>query len=296
MRYDAFETLVAPARPSAGLLYLTGGLVLTMVLFMTLGAVASSLPRGLLPPEAWARLSRELATASTPRGVLINLFFFALLIAALAAALRLVHRRRLITLIGPWGRALRQFRRAALAVLALYVAVTLVPAGPELAPEPNLSPGRWLALLPLALAGLLIQTSAEELLFRGYLQSQLAARFAHPAIWIGLPSAGFAALHHDPTLGAAGNGWLVMLWAGAFGIAAADLTARAGTLGPAIALHFTNNLSAILLAAPEGSFDGLALYTFPFSLSDKGALAAWAPVEFLMLFCAWLVVRITLRR
>jgi DNA-directed RNA polymerase subunit RPC12/RpoP len=40
--------------------------------------------------------------------------------------------------------------------------------------------------------GVLIQTGAEEVLFRGYLQQQLAARFASPIAWMVLPSAIFA--------------------------------------------------------------------------------------------------------
>jgi len=77
---------------------------------------------------------------------------------------------------------------------------------------------------------------------------------------------------------------------------AADITARAGTLGPAIALHFMNNFAAILLTAPQGNFDGLALYTVPISLTDGSSIWAWAPVEFMVLFCSWLTARIAIRR
>ncbi len=87
-----------------------------------------------------------------------------------------------------------------------------------------------------------------------------------------------------------------MLWATLFGLAAADLTARAGTLGPAIALHLVNNFNAIALAAPEGAFDGLALYTYPFSLASSEALIAWAPIDLMILFCSWLTARLALRR
>jgi membrane protease YdiL (CAAX protease family) len=295
MRYDAHEHLVAPARATAQPLLLMGGLVMTALIFVALNLGYSIVHRALIGPEAWETLSRELASGSTPRAVLINLFLFALLIVALSAALRALHNRSLLSVIGPLPLALRQFRRVGLAVLVLYAVVGLLPSGEMMTPTANLAPGRWLMLLPLALLALLIQTGAEELVFRGYLQSQLAARFSNPLIWLLIPSALFALLHFDPSMHG-DNTWLVIGWAGLFGLAAADLTARAGTLGPAIALHLINNLSALVLVAPEGNFDGLALYTFPFSLDDSAAIWAWAPVDTMMLFCSWLTARVALRR
>ncbi len=53
----------------------------------------------------------------------------------------------------------------------------------------------------------LIQTGAEELVFRGYLQQQLAARFASPLIWMVLPALIFGAVHYDPAT-AGPNVWL----------------------------------------------------------------------------------------
>lgn len=295
MRYDAHERLVAPARATAQPLYLLVGLVMTALIFLALNLGYSIVHSTLIGPEAWAKLSRELANGSTPRAVLINLFLFALLIVALSAALRALHNRSLLSVIGPLPLAIRQFRQVGLAVLALYAVVSLLPSGETMTPTSNLAPGTWLMLLPLALLALLIQTGAEELVFRGYLQSQLAARFPHPLVWLLVPSILFALLHFDPSMHG-DNTWLVIGWAALFGLAAADLTARAGTLGPAIALHLINNLSALVLVAPEGNFDGLALYTFPFSLDDDAAIWAWAPVDTMMLFCSWLAARLALRR
>lgn len=295
MRYDAHERLVAPARATAQPLLLLVGLVMTALIFMALNLGYSVVHSALIGPEAWDRLTRELADGSTPRAVLINLFLFAMLIVALSATLRALHNRGLLSVIGPPALALRQFRQVGLAVLALYALLSLLPTGEVLTPTANLAPGKWLMLLPLALLALLIQTGAEELVFRGYLQSQIAARFSHPVVWLLVPSAVFAALHFDPSMHG-DNTWLVVGWAGLFGLAAADLTARAGTLGPAIALHLINNFSAIVLVAPEGNFDGLALYTYPFSLDDSSAIWAWAPVDIMTLFCSWLVARLALRR
>lgn len=295
MRYRAYAPLVDPARPSAGLKWLAAGVVMTTITFILLSYGYSILHQALVTPDEWTRFSAELETARTPATVLINLFLFALLIAALMITLRVVHHRSLLGLIGPLPRTARQFRRIGVALVILYAVIAFLPAPAAITPSPNLAFGRWLSFLPFALIGLLIQTSAEELIFRGYLQSQLAARFAHPVVWIGLPAVAFGLLHYDWNMPAS-TGWVIVLWATLFSAAASDLTARAGTLGPAIALHLINNLSAILIAAPLGAFDGLALYTYPFSLASSDALMVWAPVDLMILLCSWLAARLALRR
>lgn len=296
MGYEAHERLVAPARPSAGLLRLVIGCGAVAVIFVMLSLFVASLQQQFLPtlPEA---LPGPGSRGNSTVSALVNLFLFALLIIALWLALRLVHDRPLTGLLGPRPLALRQFGRVFLALLPVFAVALLLPMPAAFSLTPNLGPGLWLALLPLSLAGLLIQTAAEELVFRGYLQSQLAARFPLPPVWIVLPSLAFAALHYDPAVAGGGGGaWLVMIWALLFGAAAADLTARAGTLGPAIALHLINNASAILIAAPRDSFDGLALYTYPFTMADIDALAVWMPVDSMVLLCSWLAARLALRR
>ena len=270
MRYAAHEILVAPARRTAGMGRLGAGVCLTVAIFLMLSVVWAGLLPLIFGVEGWARIMPGVATATTPAGVLVNLFTFALLLAA------------------------RQFGRALLAVAVLYGGLALVPLPEALVPERNLAAATWVMFLPLALVALFCQVFAEEVAFRGYLQSQLAARFTSPVIWLGLPALAFGLLHVDSaTYGA--NGWLVMLWATGFGLAAADLTARFGTLGPATALHLVNNFSAILVAAPKGQFDGLALYVFPFSLHDEAAVLAVLPADILMLLCGWLAIRVALR-
>ena len=294
MRYDAHDSLVAPARATARLPYLIGGTALATLLFLGLSYSYAQILQRVFPSDVWARISPSIENATSPVGVLINLFIFAMLIIALAVTLRVVHKRRFLSLVGALGPATRQFRRALVAMLVLYVVIMMLPLPESMEPEPNLAFGTWLKFLPLALVGLFIQVFAEEVVFRGYLQSQLAARFSSPLIWIGLPSIGFALLHYDPA-SFGDNAWIVVLWAGAFGIAAGDLTARFGTLGPAIALHFINNFGAILVTAPQGQFDGLALYSYPFSVEDGEAFWAFMPIDMMILACGWLAIRLALR-
>jgi membrane protease YdiL (CAAX protease family) len=295
MRYDAHEILVGPARSTAHPARLLAGIALGVPVFVALSFGYAALLPILFGPEAWAQIAPGIETASNPQGVLINLFVFGLLIVALGLTLRIIHSRSLWSIIGPRALAIRQFARAMGVMLLLYGALLFLPMPEGMDPVANLTPAHWLMLLPLALTGLFLQVFAEELVFRGYLQSQLAARFASPLVWMVLPSLSFAILHYDPVSFGA-NAWVVVAWAATFGLAAADLTARAGTLGPATALHFVNNFSAIMIAAPRGQFDGLALYAYPFTLDNAEALWAMMPLDLLILVCGWLAIRLSLRR
>jgi membrane protease YdiL (CAAX protease family) len=155
--------------------------------------------------------------------------------------------------------------------------------------------GTWILLLAPSLIFVLIQTSAEEIVFRGYVQQQLAARFSSPLVWMVLPAVLFALGHYLPDT-AGDNALMIAAWAGMFGILMADLTARAGTLGPAIAVHFWNNVSAILIVSLPDDLSGLALYLTPFGMNDTEALRAWLPVDFAMMIVLWLAARLAIRR
>lgn len=293
--YRPHEALVSPARPTASLTRLALGCVMLSVLFISLIFATSALLAGLMPGVSWFEFTDNLETGTTPAGVLTNLYVFGFVILALAIAGRIVHGRPLPGFLGNWSSARLHFGRVCLYMVGLHIALSvLMPATPGLTPTANVEFTRWLALMPLALPALLIQTSAEELVFRGYLQSQLAARFSDPRVWIVVPSALFGLLHYDPVLNGDAT-WLVVGWATLFGVAAADLTARTGTLGAAIGLHFINNFFAILVIAAKGNFDGLALYTYPFALGDSATLWLWAPLDVMLLLVSWLTARLALR-
>ena len=292
--YEPHQSLIAPARGTAALWRLVTGLVVATALFLGLAVFYSGIVRRVLSPDAWGPDGTGLDLGTTPQGALATLFVFAPMILALCGAMLLPHRRGVLSLIGPLGPAMRQGARAVAALALLYGVVALLPMPEEMSLDAGLGAGQWLLLLPLALSGLLIQVSAEELIFRGYIQSQLAARFSKPWVWIIVPSLLFGALHYDSSVMGDGAIWIA-IWAALFGVAAADITARTGTLGPAIALHFVNNFVGILITGTEGYLDGLALYTVPFDAGDMALLRAWMPVEILMIFTSWLAVRVALR-
>ncbi|MEI4260518.1 CPBP family intramembrane glutamic endopeptidase [Roseovarius sp. D0-M9] len=294
MRYSGYAPLVDPARHSAALWRLFLGVLMVIAVFLALSLVYGWLCTRFLPPETWGIDGRGIEEATTPGGALVNLYAFGMLILALAVVLPILHKRGLGSLIGSARLATRQGGRVLLYVLGVYIAASTLQLVDPIPLEPGLALARWLPLLPLILLGLLIQTGAEELLFRGYLQSQLAARFANPAIWMILPAILFGLLHYQP--GVMGDAaWVIVIWATLFGLVAADLTARSGTLGPAIALHVFNNFAAIAITAPTGYFDGLALATYPFGPDDTALMLQWMPVDLGILFCSYLAARLALR-
>jgi len=139
--------------------------------------------------------------------------------------------------------------------------------------------------LPLTVAFIFLQTGAEELFFRGYLQQQLAARFAARWIWMWIPSAVFALLHWSPDAG--GNLPLVLMSALVFGLAAADLTERTGSLGAAMGLHLGNNFIAIAVVSLGDTISGLSLFINPGSLSDTGWQSVSIAGAILLLLVVW---------
>lgn len=233
---------------------------------------------------------------ATPFGMYVQLFTFGFITLSLAVVVRLLHRRAAATLLGPLGPFLGQFTAVCVMLILLTAVLMILPPwhseGTLIA---NMAWGRWLLLLPLSLLAVLIQSSAEELLFRGYIQQQLAARFRSPLIWMLLPSALFGLGHYLPDT-AGENAVLIALWAGLFGVLTADLTARSGTLGPAVALHFINNVTAILVLSTQGDLTGLSLYVTPFSLDDPVLVRAWLPVDLAAMVVFWLAARLAIRR
>lgn len=161
--------------------------------------------------------------------------------------------------------------------------------------EPNLPAGIWLRFLPLALIAVAFQTLAEELLFRGYLQVQLAARFGRAMIWGGVPALIFGGLHYDPdTMGDAAL--FAVFAATAFGFVAADLTARTGSIGAAWGLHLVNNVVALTLVATSGTITGLGLRVTPYHV-DSLAISPWMAVaDLIPLLVSWILIRRLVRR
>ena len=293
MSYEPHESLVAPAREKSDILRLLVGLVATALLYVVMLMLGGSLA-SIIMGDAWVQTAAMTPGLTTPTQMLTILASFGFMIGAVCLAVILLHHRHPVTILGGWRPSGAQFLRSMrglIPYLALIGAFTFFAEDLQ----SNLSFSLWLSLLPLTLFFLLIQVSAEELLFRGYLQSQLAARGLHKSIWILLPSVLFGLLHYDPTVMGEAAPWIV-IWTIGFGILAADLTARSGTLGPAIAFHFAVNFMAVTLIGFGDYLGGLTLYIYPFSVTETERLMSYLPVDAIGMLLAYLSVRLALRR
>lgn len=294
-RYRAHESFVAPARAYNQLWRLLVGVSVAGIAYLTMNQLYFSSIYTLFGTRADA-VYQQMVDGSTPLAMYLLLFSFGFMVLGTGLAARMMHKRPLRSVLGPWPLMCAQFGRVLAMMILLQLMVTILPpwdmGGPLIA---NLSLGRWMALLPLSLLAVLVQVSAEEVFFRGYVQQQLAARFRSPLVWMVLPSILFALGHYQPDV-AGDNALMVTVWACVFGVLMADLTARSGTLGPAIAVHLVNNVMAMVFVALPDQLAGLSLYLTPFGLADVDVVHDWLIVDFVLMFVTWLAARLAIRR
>jgi uncharacterized protein len=274
----AFEAFVAPARARGALWRLGLGVVIIAAVWLPATAVMAALePR------------------MGPRGFLLGfLLSFLGMMLGLAAAVRLLHGRGLASLIGPDGIRPRAFV-AGVAVVGVFVGITALPGLILEPPARNQPLATWLPWVAPALAGLLVQTATEELVFRGYVMQQLAARFRSRVVWLGAPALLFGLLHWNPAEYGP-NAWLAVAVAAATGFVLGDVTAREGNLSAAMGLHFANNAVAVLLLAPPSSLGALGLGTIAIDPADTGAMRAALIGSIVATMAAWGLYRIVRAR
>lgn len=288
-----FQKFVEPARIRPALWRLIVGVPSMLVVYaavVALVAVAIVTFTGfndfewLLTPEAFAEPVPLLILLST---------FLGMALAPIVVA-RLLHKRGPGSLMGRGAIVLKDFSVAA----ALYLVVGVPASIAWMAfgdVEANLNFSAWIYFLPFALTGILVQTLAEELVFRGYFQQQLAARFSSPVAWLILPSLLFGFAHYDPSSGG-GSALAIVAVTTIFGLIAADLTARTGSLGAAWGFHFANNFMAMCLISVDGSLTGLSLYKTGFSLAEDGLPPIVIAGDIGLIVLVWWITRRLLSR
>ncbi|MFT6931667.1 MAG: membrane protease YdiL (CAAX protease family) [Paracoccaceae bacterium] len=289
----AFEAFITPARARPEFWRLLLGLALVVLVYIAWFAgmmLILLLLGGVSGVEYWIQ---QIARAETPTSALLLLSTFVGLGLGPFLAARILHDRPSLTVLGPMRNLLRHFAIATLICAAIFGLSALIPA--DYVAAPNLSSSMWLMYLPLALVGVLVQTGAEEILFRGYIQQQLAARFSSPLVWMMVPTVLFALAHYDPQ-NAGPNTWYVVAATGLFGLAAADLTARTGSLGAAWGFHFANNVFAILIISLDGPLSGLALYSTPFGATDTDVLRPLIVRDMAVTALTWAAIRYAVTR
>lgn len=191
---------------------------------------------------------------------------FIFLMLGILLVIRLLHKRPFLSLITPWQRiSWLRVLQGAVVFAAIYLTVGVV--GEWLLPTPAgemtyvFQPGAFLAFLPVALLLIPIQTSAEELLFRGYLMQGLGL-ILHKWGAVLVSSLLFALPHllNPEVYGA--NIWIAFLPYLTTGLLLALVTLRDGTLELAIGVHAINNILAFLFVAvpPYDIFPSVFVY------------------------------------
>jgi membrane protease YdiL (CAAX protease family) len=184
----------------------------------------------------------------------VNFSIF-MMLAGLVLTVKLIHRRPLLSLVTPEARLDgRRVWRGALvwAVIAAVIVVIehlLFPDRYYLSFDPE----RFFVFLALVLVLTPIQTTAEELVFRGYAMQGLGLLTRRPALIAVASSLFFTAphllnpeVHQHGVLIMAANYFVI-------GMLLATITLRDGRLELAVGLHAVNNVFLALIANYEGS-------------------------------------------
>lgn len=250
---DAFEAYRAsPPRPVTLWRLLVGLLIVAVcwlaasVIFVIFGSIVS---QGNLETFFETR-SGTLGVFATFIGIWIGVWL----------AMRYLHGEPLANLYGFTRRvATGDFWRGfgAVVLTSLLSEALLYAVWPEMERSP-ISIGDWLLFaIPVTLL-CLVQTSSEEVLFRGYLLRGLANRFRSPWIWALLPGLAFLALHLTPSMDVY-DLLLVIFTIGALTAALTAVVYVTGNLGAAFGMHMANNLFAFLLVSHQSDFGQFAL-------------------------------------
>ncbi|MFB2837391.1 CPBP family intramembrane glutamic endopeptidase [Floridanema evergladense] len=181
-------------------------------------------------------------------------FAFIVFLAALYVAVRFIHQREFISLITPKfqvkiSRIVQGFLLwVILLAVACAIEYKLFPQSYQF----DYNQTKFLIFLPFALILTPIQTSVEELFFRGYLMQTvgLITRISWIPIWFS--SLIFAAIHlGNPEVGA--NFLILAMFYLGFAFFLAFITVKDNSLELALGVHAANNLFTVLLVNPTDS-------------------------------------------
>ncbi|HSF94905.1 MAG TPA: type II CAAX endopeptidase family protein [Thermohalobaculum sp.] len=262
------EQFAAPGTLRPGLWRLVVGVAIILLIWVlwtaaVLAAVALvNLASGMSVDDALTAMQAQIGSGE-PLGVILTLLTFAGIWPGTWAALRLMHAQRFATLLSPTG-LMRWSEFGTGLLLAVGFWLLTLAFGMALAGAParsDLPLGLWLAALsPLAVL-VFFQASGEELIFRGYILQQLASRYRSPMIWAFLPSFLFGLLHYSGGAGL-GIGWHYVAVTTLFGLAAAAMVWRTGSLALAMGMHTGMNMFSLSVVGIDGIIDGTQLFIY----------------------------------
>ncbi|WP_141617353.1 CPBP family intramembrane glutamic endopeptidase [Myxococcus sp. AB036A] len=217
----------------------------------------------------------------------VGMLSFAVVLAALALGVRVVHKRPFSSLLGQEGGfRVRPFLNAAAGAFG----VLSVAAGVNVLMDResftlNFDASRFFVALALVLVLTPIQAAAEELLYRGWLMQGVYRLLPRPWVAVAVSSLLFWAAHLPNPEASGTPGWSAVYYL-TVGILLAWVTLRTGRLEAAMGLHAGMNLCAFLVTAPATvMFRPASLFidVQPNSMRDVAFIALLAVGAVLML-------------
>jgi hypothetical protein len=218
--------------------------------------------------------------------LLIKSIPFLFLLSGIYLAVQKIHQRPFLTLITPTNSV--QWRRLAVGfgvwfvILSIQLLIQLIQAPQHF--EWNFHALPWLFFLPIALILTPLQTSAEELLFRGYFLQAIGQLIKHPVVLAISTSFPFAMAHLSNAEMIHGGLWTGLTYA-VLSLFLVVVTLKDNRLELALGIHAANNLFILLIAnSVDSSLKSPSILTqttmtdpkFSFFASLISAIAAYA--------------------
>lgn len=240
--------------------------ILTLILVLAGALFLGSIPQLALLPKM-GELSQYDLTHLSPENtglselylLFMQLFPFPMIIVALFIGVKFIHKRSFNSLLTGfkkvrWGRFMLAFGIwfgfTGLATLITYL---IDPSNVTVQWEPE----RFIPFAIMMVFLVPIQSSAEELLFRGYLMQSISRVTRHKAIPLVVTSVLFGLVHSmNPEVGAYGFGVMMAQYIG-MGLILGIIALADEGLEMAMGLHSANNLFAFLFL----SYPDMALTT-----------------------------------
>ena len=244
------------------------GLVVIFFVGLVVGGIATPRIAFLFGgQEGLAAFSRLDYAAFGPVGGFVAVTaIFPFFLAGILIAVTLVHRRRPRTLITARERI--SWRRVGHGCVAWFVPFCLIGGLGQYLFYPdtfsfNFDLATFVLFVPLALVFTAIQTTTEELFFRGYIVQGASIVWTN-RVFLALVPATIFALSHLLNPEASAGGWLTVFFNYFLvpGLVWTVVSLIDGTTELAIGAHFANNIGGVLLFNVAGSaVDAPALFT-----------------------------------
>ncbi len=277
-------------------LFVCGG-TLTLALFVAYVANDNNPNTKVLPPEAVAA-GQPLIVGVSPLAlyVVYNLAFPFFLLG-IYLSLRFLHRRSFRSLIAPTNRISWRRIGQGFTVYFLLIVIQIVVSYVLSPQEFTLSfrPAAFFSFLPIVVLLTSLQTSTEELFFRGYLLQGIGYRLGK-GMAIVLPSLLFMLLHLSNPEVTSQDSWdafaSLVVYYFMIGAFLAWLTIKDDGLELALGVHAANNIATFLLVTSTNSvIPSPAIFSISEFKANFGVVISTAIMLWVFSFVAFRLLR-----